>query len=68
MQTSTLKRPEVTYVDGPVVSCDGGCGPLGHPLVYLRVGHEGYVDCLYCGRRFIPSNSCADDRSENAAS
>jgi len=36
----------------PVVSCDGGGGALGHPLVYLNTGENGAVDCPYCGKRY----------------
>jgi uncharacterized Zn-finger protein len=40
-------------VEGDKVGCDGGDGPLGHPLVYLPLGAAGEVDCPYCGRRYI---------------
>lgn len=43
---------EIIETHEPSVPCDGGKGPLGHPLVYLTVNSEGYVDCPYCGRRF----------------
>ncbi len=35
------------------VGCDGGGGPLGHPLVYLRFEGKPQVDCYYCSRRFV---------------
>mmetsp|Transcript_12864 Transcript_12864/g.51340 ORF Transcript_12864/g.51340 Transcript_12864/m.51340 type:complete len:125 (+) Transcript_12864:64-438(+) len=36
------------------VSCDGGGGALGHPLVYISLEHEGEVkSCDYCGLRFV---------------
>ena len=44
--------PETIEVTTAEVSCDGG-GPLGHPLVYLRIGREGWVECPYCDRRFV---------------
>ncbi|OYX33844.1 MAG: hypothetical protein B7Z01_07605 [Brevundimonas subvibrioides] len=34
------------------LSCDGG-GVLGHPLVYLDMGGEDFVECGYCDRRFV---------------
>jgi len=34
------------------VSCDGGGGALGHPLVYLPFGKNNRVECYYCGKRF----------------
>jgi uncharacterized Zn-finger protein len=48
-----MNPPETLYTDEETVGCDGGNGPLGHPLVYLNLGHDGWVDCPYCGRRFI---------------
>jgi len=51
---SPLMDPtEVTNVDRDVVDCDGGEGPLGHPVVYLNLGDDGRIDCPYCGRRFV---------------
>ena len=41
-------------VDTASVACDGGCGPLGHPRVYLAIDpSSGEVECPYCSRRFI---------------
>jgi uncharacterized Zn-finger protein len=48
-----MEPPEIIHVDTPTVGCDGGGGPLGHPLVYLPIGPSGQTDCPYCGRRFI---------------
>lgn len=42
---------EVNEAD-ETVGCDGGGGPLGHPLVYLRFEGKPQVDCYYCSRRF----------------
>ena len=40
---------ETVLVDGRVVACDGGDGPLGHPRVWLRIeGEQTY--CPYCSR------------------
>ncbi len=47
-----MEAPETVTVDEDSVACDGG-GALGHPRVYLRLGAEGWVDCPYCGRRFV---------------
>lgn len=44
---------ETIEVDTETVGCDGGGGALGHPKVYLTMGKEGYVECPYCGRRYI---------------
>ncbi len=50
-----MEPPEIVSVDTPHVSCDGGNGPLGHPLVYLEMGAKTAIDCPYCGRRFVLS-------------
>jgi uncharacterized Zn-finger protein len=47
-----IPPPEIIEVETTRVACDGG-GPLGHPLVYLEIGDEGFVDCGYCDRRFV---------------
>jgi uncharacterized Zn-finger protein len=44
---------EVCYVDGESAVCDGGCGVLGHPKVYMAIDHTGRVTCSYCGRLFV---------------
>jgi uncharacterized Zn-finger protein len=44
---------EVCYVDADNVACDGGCGPLGHPKVYMAIDRTGRVTCAYCGRLFV---------------
>lgn len=35
------------------VACDGGGGPLGHPLTYYEIGVEGFATCGYCGKKFV---------------
>ncbi len=47
-----MEPPETIDVSTAEVSCDGGGGALGHPLVYLKIGPEGWVECPYCDRRF----------------
>jgi uncharacterized Zn-finger protein len=46
--------PEEIVVATKRVACDGG-GVLGHPLVYLDMGGENFVECGYCDRRFVLS-------------
>ena len=48
-----MQPAEIIHVETATVGCDGGGGPLGHPLVYLPIGQSGQTDCPYCGRRFI---------------
>ncbi|KAL3907634.1 MAG: hypothetical protein SGPRY_010102 [Prymnesium sp.] len=48
-------------IDGFVAKCDGGGGPLGHPVEFIKVPafsrtHEGVLragECKYCGMRFV---------------
>jgi uncharacterized Zn-finger protein len=56
-RTSKMQPAEIIHVETATVGCDGGGGPLGHPLVYLPIGHSGQTDCPYCGRRFILDHS-----------
>lgn len=37
------------------VACDGGGGALGHPLVYMDMGEDDFVECGYCDRKFVLS-------------
>ena len=48
-----MDAPETIEVTTTDVSCDGGEGALGHPLVYLKIGPERWVECPYCDRRFV---------------
>ncbi|MBY0500520.1 MAG: zinc-finger domain-containing protein [Alphaproteobacteria bacterium] len=49
----------MTIIQDPVETkcsverCDGGGGPLGHPVVYLNLGKEGKVICPYCSKCFV---------------
>lgn len=52
-QTPTFEEPEVIYVDERKVSCNGGGGALGHPIVWYEMGEDDVVECRYCDRRFI---------------
>lgn len=40
-------------VETKSVACDGGGGPLGHPLTYYEIGAEGSTTCGYCGKKFV---------------
>ena len=52
-QTPSYQEPETILVDSRKVSCNGGGGALGHPLVWYEMGDEDMVECMYCDRRFI---------------
>ena len=45
--------PEEIVVSTKRVACDGGGGALGHPLVYMDMGEDDFVECGYCDRRFV---------------
>ena len=46
---------ETVPVSTDQVTCDGGGGPLGHPLVYLHIDYDagGQVVCPYCSKTFV---------------
>ncbi|HVY84374.1 MAG TPA: zinc-finger domain-containing protein [Caulobacterales bacterium] len=56
-----LPAPEVFTVTTRRVKCDGGGGPLGHPVVYYDMGEENFVECLYCDRRFVLAEGAGHD-------
>lgn len=54
---------EVCYIDGDSAVCDGGCGALGHPKVYMALDpRTGRVTCSYCGRLFVRAPARAGQR------
>jgi uncharacterized Zn-finger protein len=58
--------PEVVVVHSRRIACDGVGGALGHPRVYLEMGDEPFVECLYCDRRFVLATP-EHDESERLA-
>jgi uncharacterized Zn-finger protein len=52
-QTPSFEAPETILVDERKVSCNGGGGALGHPIVWYEMGDDDMVECKYCDRRFI---------------
>ncbi|MDP7143362.1 MAG: zinc-finger domain-containing protein [Alphaproteobacteria bacterium] len=51
----TVKPPEVIKIsaDCDGVSCDGGGGSLGHPVVWYSFAKSDVVECKYCDRQFV---------------
>ncbi len=51
----SYKEPETIEfpVDTDEVSCDGGGGPLGHPMVWYSFDGQDRVECGYCDRVFV---------------
>ena len=45
--------PETEQVETTRIACDGGGAATGHPRVWLSIGHEGWVECPYCDKKFI---------------
>lgn len=55
------EAPEKIRVEEHRVACDGGGGALGHPLVYLEMGHQHSVQCPYCGRLYEREDHSGQD-------
>ena len=56
-----MDAPETVETSKREVSCDGGGGALGHPVVYLKIGPKGWVECGYCDRRFVLAEGAGTD-------
>ncbi len=50
---SKIQPLETIIVEKRQVSCNGGTGALGHPMIYLTIPESGQIDCPYCGKRFM---------------
>lgn len=50
-----MNAPEKIKVDNKAdqVSCDGGGGALGHPVVWYSFDGQEQVECGYCDRLFV---------------
>ena len=64
---TTVPPPEVITVRSRRVACDGVGGALGHPRVWLEMGEAGFVECLYCDRRFVLAAGVEGLESERLA-
>lgn len=53
MNAVTQNKVETQVVETSVIACDGGNGGLGHPRVFLNLGHERQAVCPYCSRQFV---------------
>ncbi|MET0155288.1 MAG: zinc-finger domain-containing protein [Rickettsiales bacterium] len=51
-QNPRFLAPETREIHGKKAYCDGD-GVGGHPGIYLNAGDKPFVDCPYCGRRFV---------------
>ncbi len=50
MSDSQIDKLEI--VTTKRVSCNGGGGALGHPLIYMDMSSDKSVRCKYCDRLF----------------
>ncbi|HYD99156.1 MAG TPA: zinc-finger domain-containing protein [Alphaproteobacteria bacterium] len=50
---ANLPHQETVIVETREVSCDGGGGALGHPMIYIPIGETGQSECPYCSKRFV---------------
>jgi len=53
--------PETIEIDNDAdeISCDGGSGALGHPVVWYAFEGRDFVECGYCDRRFVKKKTNA---------
>jgi uncharacterized Zn-finger protein len=62
MSTSAQTPPETEIVTKTRIACDGGEGALGHPRVWYSIDPSvGYVECGYCGKKYILKGGPADN-------
>ncbi len=54
-----MAEDELIEVETATVGCDGGGGPMGHPMVYLTMDGGGETVCPYCSRRFVPAEGAS---------
>ena len=59
--------PEVVSVRSKRVACDGVGGALGHPRVFMEMGEDNFVECLYCDRKFVLAHGSDGHESEELA-
>lgn len=68
-QKSKSQGPEViiikNYADS--VSCDGGHGSLGHPVVWYSYSKSDIAECMYCDRVFVKERAKAEYDKSGAA-
>ena len=51
-QIANDPNADVVIVTSKYVKCDGGGGPLGHPVSWMDMGDDDHVVCKYCDRVF----------------
>ncbi|WP_142850154.1 zinc-finger domain-containing protein [Telmatospirillum sp. J64-1] len=57
-----MQQQEVIEVKTKTVACDGGGGPLGHPMIYMTFKPgDTEVVCPYCSRTYKLLPGAKDD-------
>jgi len=53
------QAPEIIEVspDADSVRCDGGGGPMGHPVVWYSFDGRDRLECAYCDRLFLKKSA-----------
>ena len=49
------------------VSCDGGGGALGHPVVWYSFAQSDAAECGYCDRLFVKKRSASKYKNKKSA-
>lgn len=59
INSANRPAPEIIYIDDTAdeVSCDGGGGALGHPIVWYAFDGRDSVECGYCDRLFVKNRA-----------
>jgi len=60
-EASPAQPVERIFTSAERISCDGGGGPLGHPIVWLTLGTGDEITCPYCSRQFVRRVDDDDD-------
>jgi uncharacterized Zn-finger protein len=60
-QPAIPPAPETIIVDDDIdeISCDGGGGALGHPLVWYNLDSQDRAGCGYCDRAFVKKRAAS---------
>lgn len=60
-ERKSIPAPEIIPIEDEAdqVACDGGNGPMGHPVVWYSFDSNDVVECMYCDRCFVKERSRA---------
>ena len=51
-----MNTQQIIKTTSKQVACDGGQNGLGHPKIWLTIGHSKKVTCPYCSKTFVLQN------------